>query len=480
MKRPITTHVAFSCLISIATLATADEVMQDPASVDALPVQTQLPDLLQFQDGRRVTSAEHWQARRDEIKSLLLHYQYGSLPPRPDRVVVADRKTQPYPGGLGTTEALTLRIESEQQPFPLDMRMLMFVPQQAKPHGPLPVIIREEGTLDGNDFVPTLLKDGYIYIEYARHDLDPDKKDVVGPAQRAYPDYDWATLAVWAWGGMRVVDYLETRPEADISRIAITGHSRGGKMALLAGALDERFALVAPVQSGAGGAGSYTMIGPGGESLAMNDKPHWYADRLRQFIGKAERLPFDQHFLKALVAPRALLCIESVDDDYANPVGTQLTTIAAQPAFDWYPPSPRIRNALIYRRGGHSFNTLDWQTLRGFTAWHFFGQKPRHASLLEARPYDLPQEWYPTGIEPLLRKGFHASLVSVPQVGDRGEFQFSAVGDEGNAAADDYFGRGRFGAVSYAFEMATRQVSNSQYADFLNAIENAPASFKTL
>ena len=71
---------------------------------------------------------------------------------------------------------------------------------------------------------------------------------MVGPAQLAYSDHDWGTLAVWAWGATRVVDYLESRDDVVMSHLGIAGHSRGGKMALLAGALDERFQLVAARQ----------------------------------------------------------------------------------------------------------------------------------------------------------------------------------------------------------------------------------------
>ena len=123
--------------------------------------------------------------------------------------------------------------------------------------GKLPVIIREEHALGHLEEVPAILNRGYMFVEFAREDLDPDKPSVVGPAQQAYPEFDWATLAVWAWGAMRVVDYLETRDDVDREKIGIVGHSRGGKMALLAGALDERFALVAANGSGCGGAGCF-------------------------------------------------------------------------------------------------------------------------------------------------------------------------------------------------------------------------------
>ena len=439
-------------------------------SIDGVPIQTGLPNLLRMHDGSEVTTLEQWQRRREELKDILLHYQYGAMPPRPDRVRAEQLQRRQLDGGLGTAELLNLIIESDQQPAPLKMQVLVFVPHDAKQKGPLPVIIREEGRLNGNEFVPTLLQHGYIFIEYARHELDPDRKDTVGPAQQAYRQFDWATLAVWAWGGMRVVDYLETRDEVDMKRIAITGHSRGGKMALLTGALDDRIALVVPVQSGAGGAGSYTMLGPGGESLTMNDKPHWYADRIQMFLGKADRIPFDQHFLKALVAPRALLCLESVDDDYANPVGTQLTTIAAQPAFDLYGSPAADNNAISYRNGRHSFNNEDWARLLTFAEWKFRGRPPADPSVYRARPYDLPERWFRTDDSAVLHKGIASERVRDVYQAQAGPAGYALIGDPSNEADEDHYGMGRFGAVGYSFEMLRRQVTWGQYVEFLNAV----------
>lgn len=438
-------------------------------SVEELPETKQLPELMKMNDGRPVNSIAQWRERREELKSALLHYQYGFMPGRPDRVTAIDVERREHDSGKGVVESMTLLIESASQPNPLRMRILVFVPHGAKEKGPLPVVIREEGTLNGNSFVPTFFDHDYIFIEYARHDLDPDRKDTVGSAQQAYPQFDWATLSVWAWGGMRVVDYLETRTDVDMKRICVTGHSRGGKMALLTGALDDRIALAVPVQSGAGGAGCYTMIGPGGESLAMNDKPHWYAQRIQQFIGHADRLPFDQHFVKALMAPRALLCIESVDDDYANPVGSQLTTIAAQPAFDLYGEAAEGRNGIAYRNGSHSFGTDDWQTLLDFAEWHFRGRTPQDRDRFAARPFDLPSGWYATD-KANLSKGVGSERVVVRELAPAGSVGFATIGDPGNEQGEDYFGMGRFGHVGYEFEMGAGQVTNSEYTEFLNAV----------
>ena len=264
---------------------------------------------------------------------------------------------------------MTLVLGSQTQ---LRMRIAVYRPPRA---GRLPVIIREEAALGHIEEVPLLMQRGFMLVEYAREDLDPDKPNEVGPAQRAYPDHDWATLAVWAWGGMRVVDYLETRDDVDLDRIGIVGHSRGGKMALLAGALDERFALVAANGSGCGGAGCYRIKNEKCETLAKITEParfgYWFHPRLRWFENKEDRLPFDQHFLKALVAPRALICTEANEDLWANPLGSRATTRAAQPAFDFL--DAKTKNVIHFREGTHDLAPADWKAILDFAEWQFSG-----------------------------------------------------------------------------------------------------------
>ena len=125
----------------------------------------------------------------------------------------------------------------------------------------------------------------------------------------AYPDYDWGDLAAWSWAMSRCVDYLETQPFADKTKFIALGHSRLGKTVLVAGAFDERFALTAPAGSGCGGTGAYRFNGKGrggkeGLEDATRNFPQWFGPHLHEFAGQVQKLPFDQHWLMALIAPR--------------------------------------------------------------------------------------------------------------------------------------------------------------------------------
>ncbi len=242
-----------------------------------------------------------------------------------------------------------------------------------------------------------------------------------------------------------MVDYLETRDDVDIGRIAITGHSRGGKQALLAAALDERITLVVPNGSGAGGAGALRVLGPGAESIGMNDKPWWYHERIQMFGEHEAHLPFDQHYLKALLAPRGLYCIESTDDLFANPVGTYATSAAAMPAFELY--DKRQRNAISFRRGGHTFSSEDWRRLLEFAELTFYDRQPASGRDFWQQPAQV-----------------------TPAVGSGGKPGFVVVGDAGNVSDVDYPRVGSFGRVDHEFEIGRYKVSNAQYTEFLNAV----------
>lgn len=172
----------------------------------------------------------------------------------------------------------------------------------------------------------------------------------------------------------------------------MTGHSRGGKTALLAGALDERITLVAPNGSGCGGAACYRIQGKDSETLEIITRPdrfcYWFQPRFRTFAGKESQLPFDQHFLKALVAPRALLSTDALGDHWANPPGTQATYLAVMPVFEFL--GVPQKNGIHYREGKHEHNAEDWNALLDFADLQFFGKPSQRAFNQTPFPKDSP------------------------------------------------------------------------------------------
>jgi dienelactone hydrolase len=376
LKYPIKTMCNRLIVIGLMLLSLRQAAICNDAQTDTKPDQRQksaeLPALLRLNNGTAVSTRQMWQQRRLELEELMQAVVYGHPPARPDQVTCSNFTTSPILNCDGTEERMTLVIGFDVR---LQLRLALYRPTVA---GPLPVIIREEHALGHIEEVPDILERGYMFVEFQREDLDPDRSDTIGPAQAAYPDADWATLAVWAWGAMRVADYLETRDDVDLSKLAIAGHSRGGKMALLAGALDERFALVAANGSGCGGAGCFRIQSGKVETLELITRPdrfsYWFHSDLRRFANKEDQLPVDQHFLKALVAPRALICTDALGDEWANSTGNRATSAAAEQVFRFLGAAQR--NGLHFREGSHDMTEADWAAILDFADWHLRGRIP--------------------------------------------------------------------------------------------------------
>ncbi|MBI5092017.1 MAG: hypothetical protein HZB26_06175 [Candidatus Hydrogenedentes bacterium] len=341
--------------------------------VDALPELKDLPDLFLMRDGTRVTSREDWGKRRRELIELLLHYEYGHMPPAPGDVVAEEVVEHAALDGKAISRELTLAMGPEPR---FRMKVGVLLPATGGPR--FPVVIAIDPVWQAH-VVPTarqVIARGYAFAGMWYFDADDDKGTRTQGVYPHYPDYDWGTLAAWAWGCMRLTDYLCTLPEIDSAHMAVTGHSRTGKAALLAGALDERFALVAPHASGTGGAGALRIADKDCETLEAITDPkrfyYWFHPRLRTFAGKETRLPIDQHFVKALVAPRAFLSLEARGDQWSNPLGMQATHKATETVFQFLGAGEKI--ALHERPGGHDMVPEDWEALLDFADHVFFGK----------------------------------------------------------------------------------------------------------
>ena len=225
---------------------------------------------------------------------------------------------------------------------------------------------------------------GYAVACFYHGDVEPDDPDArdglrENPPSGAAADYDWGTVAAWAWGLQRAVDYLVTAPDIDPKRIAVVGHSRNGKAAIVAAAFDDRIALVIPHQAGCGG--TAPSRGTVGESVKqINDHfPHWFNRQFKQFNEQPQKLPFDQHELIALVAPRPVLLSNASEDSWANPDGQFEMLKAAAPVYELLGKSglsaavrPRVGELLnsplgfYIRPGKHSMTREDWKIFLDF------------------------------------------------------------------------------------------------------------------
>lgn len=322
-----------------------------------------LPDPFRLAGGGRVERPAQWQERRREIARTLLKHQYGHPPAAVGRL--ASRRIAPrlWRLSFGPGQRLYLYVGIDRPAGPGPFPTIVHIDHR----GPFAVSAAT---------VQHIIGQGYALAAFDPGVLDPDRPGTVGPAQAAYPDHDWATLAVWAWGASRVADHLLGQPWVDGRRLIVTGHSRSGKAALLAGALDRRFALTVPQGSGCGGAATYRFRGPGAENLARLTRsfPHWLVPDLSRFGGQEQRLPFDQHFVLALVAPRALLTIDALGDRWASPPATQIAHMGAGPVYGLLGAPNRL--GLHFRPGAHELADTDWRTLLHFADRVLSGRDP--------------------------------------------------------------------------------------------------------
>lgn len=340
---------------------------------EVYPAVEQLPDPFLFLDGTRVKTKEDWSRRRQEILETMLRIQYGPIPE------LAGPVKQELVFGKETLNDGVTRLEKHMLAMGpnggIRAQLDLYLP--AATDTPRPVVLNIGWK---EPAIRAVNERGYIFAGFGPEQFDRSEegKPTPGAVERAFPDLEISTLAAWAWGASRMLDYLSTLPEVDASKVIVTGHSRCGKAALLAGAADERFALVNPNGSGCGGAGLYRILGPVSEDLEAITRPdrfqEWFHKDFRAYAGKEAHLPFDQHFMRALIAPRPVLSTDGKQDAWANPKGTQINWLAAQPVYDFL--GVPERNGMHFRDGGHDHETEDFLALLDFADWHLYGKQP--------------------------------------------------------------------------------------------------------
>ncbi len=385
---------------------------QPMPAVEALPVKTALPDPLRFENGRGVASRRQWTMRRTEMKRILEYYMLGVAPPPPGNVtgrVVASRRVadnrvafQQVRLSFGPQSRLGFDVAvftpaRRAGPFPTIVQPSFF-PTPGTPPPPVPpaagdatpeqIARRARGRemaerMAQPEHAVTLYADalsrGYAIVTFNYQQCGEDRKDYRDSGFfPAYPDHTWADLAAWAWCMSRVADYLQTQAFADRSKLLAVGHSRLGKATLVAGAFDDRFALVAPAGSGCGGTGAFRFNGEGrggkeGLERATEVFPQWFVPGFRDFAWKVDRLPFDQHWLIALVAPRAFIAADALDDGATNGMALKQAYLGAKPVYEMLGKADRL--GVHFRSGGHALAPEDWTAILDFADRHLRGRR---------------------------------------------------------------------------------------------------------
>jgi hypothetical protein len=412
-------------LLALVLLAVCSAAAQQPFKPNydesKVPKYT-LPDPLVCLDGTKVSDAKTWEEkRRPEIVKLYETHVYGKAPGRPkDRTFEVRSIDKKALGGKAVRKEVRVYFSADKKGPKMDI--LIYLPAGARGKVPLfvglnfggnhtvhtdpgisltegwtakPVADKDRGSAASRWPIEDILAKGYGVATIYYGDIVPDNAKLAfekgvhslytKPGAERKGD-DWGAIAAWAWALSRALDYFETDPDIDATRVVVVGHSRLGKTALWAGATDRRFAAVISNDSGCGGASLFRRRF--GETVARINTsfPHWFCANFPRYNNKEDDLPVDQHMLMSLIAPRPLYVASASKDLWADPRGEYLSAKlagpvyallgkqgldAAEPPADDDTPVGLTGHVGYHRRAGaHDITHYDWMRYIEFADRH--------------------------------------------------------------------------------------------------------------
>ncbi|HEU4889924.1 MAG TPA: hypothetical protein VFT47_00145 [Vicinamibacterales bacterium] len=403
-----------------ASIETYDESKANPYPT--------LPDPLALKNGRTVTTAAMWRTRRAEILEDFEREVYGRRPKNTPKVTWEVKSTTNGMNGDVPiiTKELVGHVDNSSYPqVTVDIQLSLSTPANAK--GPVPVIMQFGGGFGpgrgaagrggppagapapappaGPTWQQQVLARGWGYAQIVPNSIQADNgagltSGVIGLVNKGQPRKldDWGALSAWGWGASRALDYFETDKAVDATRVAIQGHSRYGKAALVTMAFDERFATGYISSSGAGGAKLHRRkFGEVVENVAGATEYHWMAGNYLKYAGNWDALPVDSHELIALCAPRPVFLSAGkgaepnpdgttvqINDAWVDAKGSFLAAVGAGPVYRLlgkkdlgtkeFPPidTTLTDGDLGFRQhtGGHTAEPT-WPTFLTFAAKYF-------------------------------------------------------------------------------------------------------------
>jgi hypothetical protein len=378
-----------------------------------------LPEPLRWENGAPLEKADEWSERRAQILELFEEHMFGRTPSAPVEIQVETRGIDKNVfNGKATRKLVSITARANERTLP--MNLLLYIPNQRSASTPAFLGLNFTGNhgIHSDPGIPmtqswvhnpntnhratdasrgigasrwqveSVLERGYAQATMYYGDIDPDYADgfqdglhplFYRPGQTCPEGNEWGAIGVWAWGLSRAMDYLLTDPDIDGRRVAVHGHSRLGKTALWAGAKDQRFALV--ISNNSGCAGAALSRRRFGETVGMiTDRfGYQFCENFKRYSRREDELPFDQHMLIALVAPRPVYIASAAEDLWADPRGEFLAAQAASPVYRFLGVEgmsaenmPGIEQPVMsrigyhIRHGKHDVTLYDWKCFMDF------------------------------------------------------------------------------------------------------------------
>lgn len=338
-----------------------------------------LPDVMTFKNGEKVKTVDEWRARREEILEILREEIYGFAPPPPKEIRYEIKKCDDLAlAGKAIHSKIDIKFDAPKGEFSFPINL--FVPRKGSP-APLFLHIEFRPEIPDKYYpVEEIIDNGFATASFCHKDVDEDKSGFESGLISMFSEgerksNDWGKISAWAYAASRVMDYLQTLDTIDTGKIIVAGHSRLGKTSLWCSAQDERFFGCA--SNDAGCSGDALSRGKSGEHIEdiIRRFDYWFCDNYKKYVRKENELPFDQHFLLSLLAPRNL-CIGSAEWDlWSDPQSQFLGCLAASPVYELHGKKglvtedryPQTGDALHggsigfhLREGTHYFSRDDW------------------------------------------------------------------------------------------------------------------------
>lgn len=359
-----------------------------------------LPEVLKTAVNKKVNNKLTWEkVRRPEILKLFEDNIYGQMPASYNSIkysiINSDAAAM---NGKALLKQVLIEVFNNNRS--VQINLVLFVPNNKTKPVPAFLLINNRGKENTDaarttksDFWPAeiLIDSGYAIAAFHVSDLAPDDKETfMNGVLQLYPtqlnaDNGMRAIGAWAWGASRVMDYFEKDADIDSKKIAVVGHSRGGKASLWAAAQDPRFSIC--VTNCSGNTGAALARRQFGERIKKINTsfPHWFNTNYKKFNDREDALPIDQHMLIALVAPRPVYATNASKDLWADPKGTFLSLKNAEKVYALYglksnlplnPPAINeaiIQSPIAYhnREGEHNLTAFDWVNFIKFANYHY-------------------------------------------------------------------------------------------------------------